>query len=113
MLLCYFYKKAGDDKCYGHAIVIKGYDGTDADGSYRLITYDSKYPNEDRIMNVEADYSTCVINAETKQYPYEIELTSDFSAFDLIDIDGPDNDMNFERFADKQSGYGSGTDSPC
>ena len=104
VLLGYFYRKSGDNNKYGHAIVIKGYAGTDSDGNYKLLAYDCKEPGKDTTVIISKDYSSCVINGSPKHYPCEIEITADFSLYDKIDIDGPNNDMVISYSAGLQSG---------
>ncbi len=79
------------EEVYGHAIVVKGYDGTDDNGNHRIIAYDCRYPNRDLIILVDKSYSSCIVDG--CENAYAIEFIVDFSWFDLIDIDGADNQI--------------------
>ena len=92
MLFCYFFSNSSGN--WGHAIVIKGYQKA-SDGSFNLIAYDNRWPDKDIIVKVSSNYKTCVINGN--ENAYYIEFLSDLSCFNLIDIDGPNNDMNIQQ----------------
>ena len=87
-LFCYFWKEGSS--AYGHAIAIVGYKEA-SDGGYNLIAYDNRYGENYITVYVDKNYSYCVVNGVEK--PYGIEFLTDFSQFDKIDIDGPNNDM--------------------
>ena len=84
LLFCYWFSEGG------HAIVIKSYQSA-SDGGHNLIAYDNRYPDIDVIVKIDKNYKTCVVNDE--EDAVAVEYLSDLSAFDLIDIDGPNNDM--------------------
>ena len=102
MLFCYFWDS------YGHAIVIKGYDGTDSNGNHKLIAYDNRYPNRDVIVKVSNNYYNCVIDGS--ESAYFVEYASDLSAYDKIDIDGPNNDMVLANATNSNNQQNSKTD---
>ena len=77
-------------KNYGHAIAIVGYEVA-SDGGHNLIAYDNRYGEKYITVYVDKNYSSCVVNGDEKAYG--IEFLTDFSDFDKIDIDGPNNDM--------------------
>ena len=77
-------------KNYGHAIAIVGYEVA-SDGGNNLIAYDNRYGEKYITVYVDKNYSSCVVNGDEKAYG--IEFLTDFSDFDKIDIDGPNNDM--------------------
>ena len=89
----------------GHAIV--PYDCvTEEDGSYSLIAYDNRYPDNEVNILIDSDYSSCVIETP---YNFEtatsIEFNDDMDVFDYIDIDGPNNDLdiNYSSFSDNNN----------
>ena len=88
MLLCYSFLKGNEEQ--GHAIVVIGYEKA-ADGSHNLIAYDNRYPNRDVIVNIDTGYNVCIVDG--REVCVGVGYMSDMSAFDSIDIDGPDNDM--------------------
>lgn len=87
-------------KLKGHAIAALEYAGQ-ADGFYRIAAYDNNYPDADAFILVSQDYQSCELERPdgTAQTVAEIEFYTDMSAFDRIDIDGVNNDMNI-CFAD-------------
>ena len=87
-LFCYFCKEGSS--AYGHAIALVGYEDA-SDGGYNLIAYDNRYGENYITVYVDKNYSYCVVNGDER--PYGIEFLTDFSEFDKIDIDGPNNDM--------------------
>lgn len=77
----------------GHAIVIVGYSAA-ADGSHTLIAYDNRYEGQYININVSSDLKKCtLILPDKKEDVSSLAYRSGFSAFDMIDIDGPNNDM--------------------
>ena len=92
MMISYFFKKGNSDTG-GHTIAVYGYDGTDSNGNYKLNAYDNRNPNKNTKITVSEDYSTCVVHVDNNENVSKIEITSDFSAFNQVDIDGPNNDM--------------------
>ncbi|MBQ7714790.1 MAG: leucine-rich repeat protein [Clostridia bacterium] len=83
LLFCYSHDSSA------HAIVIKGYvPGTD--GSHNLIAYDNRFPNRDIIVKIDRNYTSCVVKGS--EVCKSIDFTEDLSAFDAVDIDGPEND---------------------
>ena len=90
----------------GHAIVIVGYSAA-ADGSHTLIAYDNRYEGQYININVSSDLKKCtLILPDTKEDVSRFAYCSDFSYFDMIDIDGPNNDM---RLSDKKYNMNSFT----
>ena len=90
----------------GHAIVIVGYNAAD-DGSHTLIAYDNRYEGQFININVSSDLKKCtLILPDTKEDVSRFAYCSDFSYFDMIDIDGPNNDM---RLSDKKYNMNSFT----
>ena len=92
VLLVYEYEK--DNQLLGHALIIKGCAVTD-DG-YRLEAYDSRTPGINAYVNISEDYSTCTITGDGIDGAEEatmIQAINDFTKFDYIDIDGPNNDF--------------------
>ena len=93
-LFCYYwvtYNQNGEPEYHGHAIV--GLDSKlNSDGTYSIRAYDNRYPDKDVIISVNFSTSKCIVNG--KEDAYGIEIDSDMSAFNKIDIDGPNNDMN-------------------
>ena len=90
----------------GHAIVIVGYNAAD-DGSHTLIAYDNRYEGQFININVSSDLKKCtLILPDTKEDVSRFAYCSDFSYFDMIDIDGPNNDM---KLSDKEYNMSSGT----
>ncbi len=86
ILFCYWFSAGG------HAIVIKSYKGTDADGNYVLVAYDNRYPARDITVLVDSAYSSLTVDGK-KEVAYAFQFLTDFSVFDTIDIDGPNDDM--------------------
>lgn len=74
----------------GHRIVVTGYT-KNADGSHRLLAYDNRYPSVDTPIDISADYQSCVV--DNCEIATRVSFATDFSTLDLIDIDGPNNDM--------------------
>ena len=73
----------------GHAIVIKGYAQSE-DGGHIIYAYDNRYPKRDVLIKIDRNFNSCTVNnTEVVKY-VEYARTTDF--FDVIDIDGPDND---------------------
>lgn len=90
-MFIYNYEK--DGSTLAHAIIIKGYAAED-DNFYYLNAYDSRSPVSDITVQVAKDYSDCAVLSENgTEEPVQIELMTDFSGFDAVDIDGPNNDM--------------------
>ena len=90
----------------GHAIVIVGYSAAD-DGSHTLIAYDNRYAGQYININVSSDLKKCtLILPDTKEDVSSFAYRSDFSYFDMIDIDGPNNDM---RLSDEKYNMNSCT----
>lgn len=91
-LFCYYWKEVsnGKEEIKGHAIALVGYEEASG-GGYNLIAYDNRYGENYITVYVDKNYSSCVVNGVEK--PYGIEFLTDFSDFDKIDIDGPNNDM--------------------
>ena len=90
----------------GHAIVIVGYSAA-ADGSHTLIAYDNRYPGQYININVSSDLKKCtLILPDKKEDVSSLVCCSDFSDFDMIDIDGPNNDMSL---SDEKYNRSSGT----
>ena len=90
----------------GHAIVIVGYSAAD-DGSHTLIAYDNRYAGQYININVSSDLKKCtLILPDTKEDVSSFAYRSNFSAFDMIDIDGPNNDM---RLSDEKYNMNSCT----
>ncbi len=90
-MFIYNYEK--DGSTLAHAIIIRGYASED-DSFYYLNAYDSRSPVSDITVQVAKDYSDCAVLGENgTEEPVQIELMTDFSGFDAVDIDGPDNDM--------------------
>jgi len=84
ILLCYYW---GD---YGHAVVVNEY-RTGANGSHQLVCYDNRYPDRDFIINVSGDYKN--VSTDLLENAYEIAFQTDFTDYDKIDFDGPNNDF--------------------
>lgn len=90
----------------GHAIVIVGYSAA-ADGGHTLIAYDNRYAGQYININVSSDLKKCtLILPDKKEDVSSLVCCSDFSDFDMIDIDGPNNDM---RLSDEKYNMSSGT----
>lgn len=91
-LFCYYWNEVsnGIESRYGHAIALVGYEDA-SDGGYNLIAYDNRYGEDYITVHVDRNYSSCVVTGDER--PYGIEFLTDFSEFDKIDIDGPNNDM--------------------
>ena len=78
----------------GHAIAVYSY-RLNSDGSHTLLAYDNNYPENDVEITIDSNYNNCTIdNPRRIITPYAIEFDDDMSKFSLIDIDGPNNDMN-------------------
>lgn len=73
-----------------HAVLIYDY-RLEKDGSHSLIAYDNIPPiREEFIIRVSQDYKEITAGSKSLKY---FDSLSDFSVYDLIDIDGPRNDM--------------------
>ncbi len=83
-LFCYY------TYSFGHAIVALNCK-TNSDGSFSITAYDNRYPYRDVIIKVNSSYTSCIVNGNENAVGFEIY--NDMSAFDKIDIDGPNNDM--------------------
>ncbi|NLD48630.1 MAG: hypothetical protein GX660_15820, partial [Clostridiaceae bacterium] len=90
VLFNYSYKDKVDGKEKGHSILIYGYK-SEVDGSHSLIAYDNNDYTEPVTIKINSDYSTIAVGEETDIT--QISSNSDFSVFDIVDIDGPNNDM--------------------
>lgn len=89
----FIYNYENDGSTLAHAIIIRGYAAED-DSFYYLNAYDSRSPAQDITVQVAKDYSDCAVLGENStEEPVQIELMTEFSGFDAVDIDGPDNDM--------------------
>ena len=92
------------DGCeFGHEVVVKGYEkSNDKNGGHYLIAYDNNCPERDIKIWVTDNYDDCwVLHPDNSDYAiygyiYWVEYLTDFSDFDLIDIDGPNNDMKLQ-----------------
>jgi len=85
ILLSYYY---GDGS--GHSIVVKGYQAA-ANGGHNLLAYDNRYPSDDIIVNVNAEFTSMIVTGS--EDAYQMFFTSDLSGYDNIDIDGPANNF--------------------
>ena len=79
-----------------HAIVLVGYEEAEG-GGHNLIAYDNRYGSKYINVYIDEEYTTCTVNGTEEAY--YVEFNTDFSIFDKIDIDGPNNDMVFETTA--------------
>ena len=77
---------------YGHAIVALDMTEND-DGSYSIRAYDNRYPDDDVYIVIDLG-GVHLETPDGTESIIGIEFDDDMSAFDLIDIDGPNNDMN-------------------
>ncbi len=77
----------------GHEIVIKGYKKSLTSGEHRLIAYDNRYPERNVNIVIDRNYNTCTVEADRDEAVYKFDYFYDFSGFDRIDIDGPDNSL--------------------
>lgn len=79
---------------FGHAIVALDCT-TGTDGNYYIRAYDNNFPDEDVTIVVSSDYESCYEDVYYYYYGYyAVEFYKNMSKFDLIDTDGPNNDMN-------------------
>lgn len=85
VLFCYWFSQGG------HAIIIKSYSGTDSNGNFVFTAYDNRYPARDITVHVDKVYSTLTVDG--KEAAYAFQFLTDFSIFDAIDIDGPEDNM--------------------
>ncbi len=92
-LFCFFMRGGGQNG--GHAIVALDCE-TGEDGNYYIRAYDNKYPDENVHIVVSSDFKKCYVDKYVSKHAecYAIKFYKDMSVFDVIDIDGPDNDMN-------------------
>jgi|GEM_PF-5836010 len=84
--------QGGKTQRCGHAIVVLGYGGF-VDGKHVLAAYDNRYPDQDTIIEVAADFSSCVVLAKSVEVVAGFYARTDLSRFNAIDLDGPKNDM--------------------
>jgi uncharacterized repeat protein (TIGR02543 family) len=91
-LFGYLFSRAEDGKKCGHAIVVLSYGGF-VDGKHVLLSYDNRYPDQDTMIEVSADFTSCTVLAKTNEKVTGFYAKTDLSCFDAIDLDGPQNDM--------------------
>ncbi len=90
-LFCYFFI---DSEGYysGHAIVAYDYE-LGSDGKHYIKAYDNRYPNANINIVVNSAYSSCTVQTpEYNEKCLSIEYTTNMSAINKIDYDGPAND---------------------
>ncbi len=93
VLFGYWFYDSASGKCPGHAIVVKGYKGVDSAGNHVLLAYDNRYPEQDVQVVVSEDYSSCTIKTPYKnEEALAIDMFMSLDDFDMVDIDGPNND---------------------